>query len=382
MACEVRFGSEGVVLIVNSLPLLGGIMRCRFVLYCAAVVAAFLVVPSRGAAQEVDVKDSPGARRLYRDALFFSKDALRLREFQLGSLEGERYYRVSVVTYDVRTGAVLHVLDQGEDSRFLSATTDGRIALISFHGGVEKARHVVRLDVETGRQEGIPAQWFGDDHRPDEPYATISGDGRLIGAYSETGPPERPRVLTLYDWQTKKRIAQRSTGFPAGGISWGDVTVDGKISFQGNRGGGEVVDPKTGRRLTGVGPNTYRSPDGAWDVDFPNPMFDAEQATTITDGMTGIVVGKLEGSGGNNTAAWTWGRGGFCGTSGRFAVARVGIVEVFEIPSGKRIAEFPAETWRGERGPDVDAPATVGCSADGKGVAIRSAERLTIHRLP
>ena len=301
----------------------------------AAVVSAFLVVLSRGAAQEVDVKVLQGETTM-KGALLFSKDGDWLREFQYRRMEGERYNRLSVVTYDARTGAVVHVLDLEKDSWFLSATTDGRVALISFNGGVEKARaYVVRLDVETGRQEEIPAQWFGDDHRPDEPYATISGDGRLIATYSETGPGERPRVVRLYDWQTKKKIAQQATGFPAGGISWGGVTVDGKILFQANRSGGEVVDPKTGHTLAGVGPNTYRSPDGKWDVDFPNPMIDEEQAATISDGIKGIVVDELEGSRGTNTEDWAWGRGAFCGISGRFVVARVGVVEVFEIPSGK-----------------------------------------------
>jgi hypothetical protein len=339
----------------------------------AVVVSAFLVVLSRGAAQEVDVEPLQGVS-LYKDALFFSKDGQWLREFQLRSLEGERHYRVRVVTYDARTGAVVHVVDLEKDSWFLSATTDARVALISFNGGVETARaYVVRLDVETGRQEEIPAQWFGGDHRPDGPYATISGDGRLIGAYSETGPPERPRVVTLYDWQTKKKIAQQSTGFPGGGFSWGDVTVDGKILFHSNRSGGKVVDPKTGHKLTFVNPQTYRSPDGAWDVDFPNPMFDEEQAATITDGMTGIVVDELEGSRGTYTYTLVrpWEEGAFCGTSGRFVAARAGTVEVFEIPSGKRIAAFP----------HVDAAASVACSADGKRVGIRSVARLTIHRL-
>jgi hypothetical protein len=356
-------------------------VRFRCVLYGAAAISAFLILLSSGAAQQVDVKGLPGVRQVDRDALFFSKDGRRLCEFQwIRLLEGGRYNHLRIVTYDSRTGAVTHVLELGEHTQFLSATTDGRVALISFNRDLEDAQaYVVRLDVETGRQEKIPAEWFDDDHNP---YATISGDGRVIGAYLETGSQEEPRVLRLYNWRTKKRIAQQATGFPAGGFSWGDVTVDGKILFQTNRSGGEVIDPKTGRRLASVSPNTYRSPEGAWDVDFPNPMYDTEQATTITDGRNGIMVSKLEGSGGNNTAAWTWGRGAFCGTSGRFVVARVGVVQAFEIPSGKKIAEFPAETWQGELGPDVDATASVGCSADGKRVGIRSVARLTIHRLP
>ena len=355
-------------------------MRLRCVLYWAVVVSAFLIVLPSCAAQEVDVKGLPGVKRLYRDALFFSKDGRRLREFQWISLtDDERHQHERIVTYDVKTGAVVHVLDL-EDSHFLSATTDGRVAVISFNRDMEKARaYDVRLDVETGRQEEIPAKWFDDDSNP---YATISGDGRLVGVYSDTGPPEAPRVVRLYDWRTKKRIAQQATGFPAGGFAWGDVTVDGKILFQTNRTGGEVVNPKTGHMLARVGPNTYRSPDGVWDVDLPNPQYDEEQATTITDGMTGILVGKLEGSGGNNTSAWMWGRGAFCGSSGRFVVARVGVVEAFEIPSGKKIAEFPTEMWQGERGPDGEATASVGCAGDGKRVAIRSATRLTIHLLP
>src|SRR5271169_4966935 len=190
-------------------------MRFRYLLYWAAVVSAFLIVLSRGAAQEVDVKGLQGASWVFTGALLFSKDGRWLHEFQSISLiEGERYHHARVVTYDARTGAVTRLVDLGEDSQFLSATTDGGVAVISFNRDLEEARaYAVRLDVETGRQEEIPAKWFGDDHNP---YATISGDGRLVGAYSETGPPEGPRVVTLYDWRTKKRIAQQSTGFPAG----------------------------------------------------------------------------------------------------------------------------------------------------------------------
>lgn len=356
-------------------------MEFRFVLRAAAAVSVFLIALSIAAAQEVDLKDLPEAKPLYSGPLFFSKDGRWLREFEsIRLLNGEQHEHLRVVTYDTKAKAIAHVLVLGEDSRFLSATTDGRVAVVSFNRDREDAQgYAVRLEVETGRQEKIPSKWFDDDQHP---YATISGDGRLIGAYTESGPPEGPRVLRLYDWHTKKPIAKQATGFPAGGFSWGDVTVDGKILFQTNRSGGEVIDPRTGHMLASVSPNTYRSPDGAWDVDFPNPISDSDQDTAITEGRTGTVVGKLEGSGGNNTPAWTWAKGAFCGNTGRFVVARVGVIGVFEIPSGKKIAEFPTKTWQGELGPDVDATASVACSADGKRVAIRSAARLTIHAVP
>lgn len=355
-------------------------MRFRYAFYWVAITAAILAPASQAVPQQVDIKTE--VKNVYADALYFSRDGRHLHEIQSVRPGGaEPFARARVLTYDTDTGALKGELDFGIDTSFLSATTDGQIVIISVDRDRKEARaHLLVANIKTGKTEEIPSKWFdAEDHNP---YATISGNGRVVAAYSETGTSDGPRVVTLYDWQTKKKIGRQATGFPAGGFSWGEVTEDGKILFQTNRTGGEVVDPKTGQTLARVSPNTYRSPDGAWDVDFPNAMYDGYQEATISDGVTGIMVGKLEGSGGQDQLHWAWGRGAFCGTAGRFIAARAGVVQAFEIPSGKKIADFPVETWQGKLPPDSDAGAWIGCSPDGKLVAIRSVERLTVHRLP
>ena len=187
--------------------------------------------------------------------------------------------------------------------------------------------------------------------------------------------------MTVYDWQSKKQVAKQMDGSPAGGGSDGGVTSDGKIEFSYSRSGSEIVDPKTGRLLVQIGTDAFRSADGAWIVEFPFQAYvDQEnwaKEVTIKDGEDGRVLGKLDLQLTDDPANAMW-WGAFCGASGRFVAASNDAVMVFQIPSGKRIARFPANDWR-----DADAKGyrdvAVACSWDGKRVAIRSGARLTLR---
>jgi hypothetical protein len=191
--------------------------------------------------------------------------------------------------------------------------------------------------------------------------------------------------VSLYDWQTKKLMAKQVTAYPAGGVLWGGVTADGNIEFVNNRVGGYVVDPKTARVLVKSEPNSHRSPDGAWVVEFPNTMYsDPPKEVIFENGRRGEVTGKLEVQMADDKEleSWSWARGAFCGTSGSFVAAASNTVQLFAIPSGKRLADFPITTWQDDADPaKTDSTAIVGCSVDGKRVAIRSGKRLTLHDL-
>jgi hypothetical protein len=127
------------------------------------------------------------------------------------------------------------------------------------------------------------------------------------------------------------------------------VTADGKIEFMNNRTSGDVVDPRTGRLLVNVVPNSYRSVDGAWVVEFPNPDYGgSSKSIPIKSGLNGELAGQLDIkiASDDEEEAWGWARGAFCGTSGRFIAASKDTVKAFAIPSGKKIAEFPAKSWQ------------------------------------
>lgn len=293
----------------------------------------------------------------------------------------EQFSHVRATTYVAATGEIRHVWNLQPDTWCSSATTDGQMAVISVdRGRPERHAHLFLVDTETGQTQDIPSSWFDDDE--DNPYAAISRDGQFVSSYSESGPNDSPMVVSVYDWQTKKLVAKQMSGYiAAGGSFGGGVTEDGKIEFFNNRVGGHVVDSKTGRLLVSVGPRSYRSPDGAWDIEFPNPMFeDAPQKVTILN-RSGEVIGKLDIPIANeNRENWEGGRGAFCGTSGRFITTTNNTVQAFEIPSGKQIASFPNATWRAKN-PDDGTVTPVACSPSGKRAAIRSGERLTLHDL-
>jgi hypothetical protein len=353
---------------------------CRLLLVMVVSTAVLVSTLPGSAAQEVNFAASPDASGARTVNLAFSKDGRLLREVL--SVDGRalgEFWRVRAITYDVATVSIRRALNLGPDTWFFSATSDGRTAVIAVDRDREDVRaHLLLVDMETEQTQDIPSKWFIADH--DNPYAQISADGRLVSAFTEAGT--EGLVVTLYDWRTKKLVAKQSAGYPAGGIAWGGVTVDGKIEFLNNRTGGEVVDPKTGRLLVRVGPNSHRSADGAWVVEFPNPMFvDAPREVIVKNGRSGEVVGKLDLQiTDDNTENW-WGRGAFCGTSRRFIAATHDSVQAFEIPSGKKVAELPITTWQDADATKTDPTVTVACSSSGKRVAVRSGERLTLHDL-
>jgi hypothetical protein len=80
--------------------------------------------------------------------------------------------------------------------------------------------------------------------------------------------------------------------------------------------------------------------------------------------------------------AWSRARGAYCGTSGKFIAATNNTVQAFKLPSGKKLADFPIKTWQDDADPTkTDTSAIVGCSFNGKRVAIRTDTRLTLHDL-
>jgi len=352
-------------------------MRYQFVFPSIAVIAGLVVIASRGSAQDVSAAP-PETNNVRTVNLAFSKDGRLLHEIRwVNAAHLGQYGHVRAITYDAATGSIKHVLNLAPDTWFFSATSDGRTAVISVDRERENAQaHLLLVDVETGRTQDIPSRWFDGDHNP---YAQISGNGRLVSAYTDPGSEDCPLVVSVYNWRKKKLVAKQCMGYPAGGISWGGVTVDGKIAFSNNRSGSEIVDPKTGQWIARIGPNSYRSQDGAWVVDFPNPIISAPQDVNIMDGLNGRVVRKLDVGIGDDMEYWAWARAAFCGTSGRFIAATEKTVLAFEIPSGKKIADFPPDTWQD---PDaVKTRVTVACSSNGKHVAIRSGARLTLHDL-
>jgi hypothetical protein len=345
----------------------------------AAVLTSTLAGSS---AQEVSSAVLPGTADVFNENLAFSKDGRFLREVVPIRSGTDQFSHVRAITYVTATGAIRHVWNLQPDTWFSSATSDGRTAIISVDRDRDDARaRVLLVDTETGHTQDIPSNWFdADDHNP---HAQISADGRLVSAYTESGSEDGPLVVSLYDWRTKKLVAKQATGYPAGGIPWGGVTEDGKIEFSDSRSGGDIVDPKTGRLLVSVGAHSHRSLDGAWVVEFPNTLFgDAPREVIIRNGR-GEEVGKLDVqiTEDEDMEKWMWARSAFCGTSGRFIAATNDIVEAFEIPSGKKIADFPITTWRDSHAVKGDYPVAVACSSTGKRVAIRSGERLTLHDL-
>jgi hypothetical protein len=357
-------------------------MKCRSILFSAAMITPLVGAPLPTSAQVVSVEVSTETVEARTANLAFSKDGRKLREVQaVGVAAGRASQRVRAITYDATTGSIRHVLTLDPGTDFSSATPDGRTAIISVDRDRNDAHaRLLLIDMETGKAQNFPPEWF--DTGDTNPYAQISADGRLVSAFTASGPESGPLVVTLYDWRTKKPIAEQSTGYPAGGFSWGGVTADGKIEFLNNRVGGEIVDPKNGRLLLRIGPNSHRSSDGAWVVDFPNPMYDeVPQKVVISNGSNGELVGKLDLQIADDQENWGSGRGALCGTSGRFIAATYDTVQAFEIPSGTKIADFPKSTWQDADAMKTNPAIAIACSSNGRRVAIRSGARLTLHNL-
>jgi hypothetical protein len=314
--------------------------------------------------------------------LSFSSDGHLLREVQREDPTSVTTFpRIHAVAYDAVSGEKIHALDLGPDTQFLDATADGRTAVILVNSSrPDQDLHVSLVDMDTGHAQDLPANWFNADDRDLE--AQISADGRLVSAYKTSSTENE--IVTVYEWPGKKQVARQTHGFPAGGIASGGVTADGKIEFMNNRTGGDVVDPRTGRLLVNVVPNSYRSVDGAWVVEFPNPDYGGSSKTIpIKSGLNGELAGQLDIkiASDDEEEAWGWARGAFCGTSGRFIAASKDTVQAFAIPSGKKIAEFPAKSWQEPASAGGSNLVTVACSLDGQRVAIRNGARLTLHDL-
>jgi len=267
------------------------------------------------------------------------------------------------------------------DTEVRSVTSDGRKAILVITDSPERFR-LILLDSTTSKREDIPSSWY--DSTDSEIPAALSGDGRLLSIYSEAGPTDSPMTVSVYDWQTKSLVAKRASELiSAGGGFGGGVTTDGQIEFVNGRVGSKLVDLKSGRLLGRFGPDSVRSPDGKWVVEFPDQSFNesAPKEAIIKDGTNAQPRGKLnlDPPVGDNEIYGSI-SGAFCGTTGHFVVARGRTVTLYSIPSGSLVVNFPASSWRDPKADDTTRP-TVACSPTGTRVAILSSSRLTFHDL-
>ena len=275
-------------------------------------VAALLSEVPRIWAQDVSVAAVPDPGAVYRYSLAFSKDGQVLREVRLlKSQSDSEVYRVRVVSYDAATGKVRHVFLLQPDTYYLSETTDGRTLLISADRNRDgMPARLFLFDTETEMTQDIPSEWFdSDDHNP---YAAISGDGRLVSNYAKSDGDdyEPPIAVHLYDWPTKKQIGYSWMTSTVTGEEFleGGVTEDGKFGLTSNL-SYHVTDPTTGQTLGDFGPHSVRSSDGAWAVEFPKLLYRqyprsvgcvfpnvhiAPEDVLIKNGMNGKVGGKLD----------------------------------------------------------------------------------------
>lgn len=231
-------------------------MRHRFAILSVALVAALISPPLATSAQEVGIATSPDTSAARTAKLAFSKNGRLLHEIRsVSATSSDDFEHVRAITYDAATGATIHSLNLGPHTDFLSATSDGQTAIISVDRNREGVRaHLLLVDVETGKTQDLPSKWF--DANDQSPYAQISGDGRLVSTYMESGANDSPMIVNVYDWRTKKLVARQTSGYiSAGGAFAGGVTEDGKIEFSNNRVGSEIVDPKTGRVIARFGPS-------------------------------------------------------------------------------------------------------------------------------
>lgn len=356
-------------------------MKANFALKCLFGMSVLLpLIPSLASAQDVtvtaafDAHTPPdlGAKLVFSDAAhLYAIGNRRAIIYVTGALIIEQ-----PAAADIGSMIEGNVVNLDPDTDILSVTSDGRTAILDVGAGEEHARFVL-LDVITGQRKDIPSDWYEPGPYPN---GALSGDGRLVSIYSESGPAESPMTVTVYDWPTKTLVATRTSEYiSAGGGFGGSVTADGFVEFENNRVGRKVVDLKTGRLIGWFGPDTVRSPDGAWAVEFPNLSFNesAPKEVLIKDGASGEARGKLDVQVPDDEMYGQM-SGAFCGTTGRFVAASGRDSAVYAIPSGKLLASFPAATWRDASADDTD-PVSVACSPRGTRVAILSGTRLTFH---
>lgn len=131
-----------------------------------------------------------------------------LREIgSVNSADMDQVSHVRGVTYIAATGGIRHVWNLGSDTTLLSASLDGQRLVIAVHRGTVGARvRVFLFDTRTGRSQDVPSNWFEvDDYLA---WAEISGNGRLVSTYSESGPRNGPVVVSVYNWRTEKSSFQ------------------------------------------------------------------------------------------------------------------------------------------------------------------------------
>ena len=172
---------------------------CRILLVVVASAAVLVSTASGIAAQDVTFAALPGTADTFRDYLSFSKDGRLLREVvPIKSTGNDQVHHVRAITYVAATGKVRRVWNLQPNTEFFSATTDGRTLVISGDRFLPEARaHLFLFDMETGRTQDIPSSWFDADER--DPYSKISGDGRLVSAYMESGAGDGPIIVSVYE---------------------------------------------------------------------------------------------------------------------------------------------------------------------------------------
>jgi hypothetical protein len=308
------------------------------------------------------------------------------RDAKLAFSDANHFYAIGrsrALVYEVgammigRPAATVDNLTPGTEIR--SVTSDGRKAILAVADSSAHV-HLVLLDTTTGQREDIPSSWY--DPTDSDAIAALSGDGRLVSIYSESGPADSPMTVTVYDWPTKTLVVKRTSEYiSAGGGFGGGVTTDGEIEFENNRVGRKIVDLKTGRLLGWFGFDSVRSPDGVWVVDFPDRTWNesAPKDVLLKDGTNGQTRGKLDLQVADDQTFGSM-HGAFCGTTGRFVLAGGRAVALYTIAGGNLLASFPAASWRDPNVDDTDRP-TVACSSSETRVAILSGSRLTFHDL-
>ncbi len=356
----------------NRRVILLAVVLCPGVLTLALAALPAWTLPSRPAqvaqvAAARDVRVLPDAN----SKLAFSEDGQLLHA--IGTTRA--------ITYSADTGAVASIVNLPPDAEVWSVTSDGGTALLGIRVA-EVNIHLALFETGAGRLQDIPSGWYKPEDS--DPTAELSGDGNLVSIYDESGADDGPMTVTVYDWATKTLVVKRTSEFiSAGGSFGGGVTPDGAIEFSNNRVGRKIVDLKTGRLLGRFGFLSVRSPDGAWVVEFPDRDWDesAPLDVLVKDGRTGETRGKLDAQVADDEAH-NYGAfdGAFCGTTGRFILARGQRVAIYAIPSGKLLTGFPDESWRDANAGDTDRVA-VACSSKGAHVAILSGTRLTFHDL-
>ena len=251
---------------------------------------SLLATPAFGqAAAAQDTRVEPSGHFYLR----FSGDGRLLHVVGASPDQVGQKHHVRAVTYAVKTGAVVHVVNLPPDTDVYDSTSDGRTAIVATSASSQHG-HLFLLDTETGQLQTIPESWY----EADNPDASISGDGRLVSAYSEPATQsDTPMTVSVYDWSSKTLIATRVSQFvSAGGFMDGGLTEDGEVEFEGNRVGSTIVDLKTGRVMAQFGPSAVRSPDGKWEVEFPNLSWNESGPTDVLleNGMDGKTIGKLD----------------------------------------------------------------------------------------